>query len=215
MLGLAVGRAAIGDIDEARTLIDRAASILRELGMALELAAAVGLSAAVVEMMSGDLEIAEAAIRPAYETLKAMGEKARLSSRAAILAGIVYELGRYEEAMVLVDEAEASSAADDMEPQIWLRGVRAKVLARRGRFDDAEREARENARLAEETDWPAYTGMAWSDLAEVLYLAGRSDDAVVAARRAEEFFERKGSLALRDRVRTFREELEAGTVESR
>jgi tetratricopeptide (TPR) repeat protein len=152
MLGLAVSRAAIGDIDEARSLIDRGASILRELGMALELAAAVGLSAAVVEMMSGDLEVAEAAIRPGYETFKAMGEKARLSSRAAILAGIVYGLGRHEEAMALADEAEASSAADDMEPQIWLRGVRAKVFARRGRFDDAEREARENVHLAEQTD---------------------------------------------------------------
>jgi hypothetical protein len=52
--------------------------------------------------------------------------------------------------------------------------------------------------------------MAWSDLAEVLHLAGRPDDAVVAARRAEEFFEQKGSLVLLERVRTFRAELEAG-----
>jgi hypothetical protein len=85
--------------------------------------------------------------------------------------------------------------------------VRAKVLARRGLFDQAEREARENARLAEETDWLGYTGMAWSDLAEVLYLADGLGDAAVAARRAEEFFERKGSLVLLERVRRFREGL--------
>ena len=48
-----------------------------------------------------------------------------------MLAGIVYEQGRYDEAMSLAEEADAVSAPDDMEPQIWLRGVRAKVLARR------------------------------------------------------------------------------------
>jgi class 3 adenylate cyclase/tetratricopeptide (TPR) repeat protein len=214
-LGLAVSRAVIGEIDAARAEFERGASILRELGMTLELAAAGGLMGAVVEMLAGDLAAAEAAVRPAYETLREMGEKARLSSRSAILAGIVYEQGRYDEAMDLADETDSVSAPDDMEPQIWLRGVRAKVLARRGRFDVAEREARENARLAEETDWPGYTGMAWSDLAEVVYLAGRPAEAAAAARRAEEFLERKGSLVLLDRVRRFREGLEAqgsGTV---
>ena len=49
--------------------------------------------------------------------------------------------------------------------------------------------------------------MAWSDLAEVLFLAGRLGDAAVAARRAEEVLERKGSLVLLERVRRFREGL--------
>jgi len=88
--------------------------------------------------------------------------------------------------------------------------VRAKVLARRGRFEEAEREARENARLAEETDWPGYTGTAWIDVAEVLQRAGRPDPAAAAARRAEEFFEMKGDLVSLGRARAFREEMEAG-----
>jgi class 3 adenylate cyclase/tetratricopeptide (TPR) repeat protein len=209
LLGLAVSRTMLGDFDEARALVERGSSILRELGMTLELAAAGGWAAAIVELTAGNVEAAEAQLRPAYETLKAMGEKARLSSRSAYLASIVYEQGRYDEAMELAEETDAVSAVDDMEPQIWLRGVRAKVLARRGRFDEAEREARENARLAERTDWPGYTGMAWSDLAEVLHLAGRPNDSVEAARRAEGFLEAKGSFVLRDRVRRFRAEIEA------
>ena len=209
LIGLAVGLAMTGEIEEARAILDQGASILRELGMTLELAATAGLYGAVVEMLAGDHEAAEAAIRTSYDTLKSAGEKARLSSRAALLAGIVYQQGRYDEAMDFADEADAVSALDDMEPQIWLRGVRAKVLARRGRFDDAEREARENVRLAEETDWPGYTGTAWTDLAEVLHLGGRVDDAAAAARRAEEFLEEKGDLVSLDRARTFREELEA------
>jgi tetratricopeptide (TPR) repeat protein len=208
LLGLAVSRALIGDFDEARSHLKRGASILRELGMTIELAASVGLSGGFVEMLAGDLEAAEATVRLGYETLKEMGESLRVSSRAALLANILYLQQRYDEAMDLADEADVS-ARDDMEPRIWLRGVRAKVLARRGRFDEAELEARDNARLAEETDWPGYKGMAWSDLAEVSHLAGRPSDAVAAARRAEGFLEAKGSLVLLDRIRTFREEMEA------
>jgi class 3 adenylate cyclase/tetratricopeptide (TPR) repeat protein len=213
LIGLAVSHAMTGDIKEARALLARGASILRELGMTLELAATAGLYGAVIEMLAGDLEAAEAAIRTSYETLKAAGEKARSSSRAALLARVLYQLGRYDEGMNLADEADSVSALDDMEPQIWLRGVRAKVLARRGRFEDAEREARENARLAEETDWPGYTGTAWTDVAEVLHLASLPDDAAAAARRAEEFFEMKGDLVSLDRIRGFREEIESGRTE--
>jgi class 3 adenylate cyclase/tetratricopeptide (TPR) repeat protein len=209
MIGLAVSHATIGQTEEARAFLNRGASLLRELGMTLELAATAGLYGAVIEMLAGDLEAAEAAIRASYDTLKAAGEKARLSSRAALLARVAYQLGRFDEAMDLADEADSVSTPDDMEPQIWLRGVRAKVLARRGRFEDAEREARENARLAEETDWPGYTGTAWTDLAEVLHLAGHLDDAAAAAGKAAEFFEEKGDLVSLGRARAFREEIEA------
>jgi tetratricopeptide (TPR) repeat protein len=213
LIGLAVSRAMIGDAGEARALLGRGGAILQDLGMTLELAATAGLYGAVVEMLVGDLEAAEAAIRISYDTLKSKGEKARLSSRAALLARIAYQLGRFDEAMDLADEADAVSALDDMEPQIWLRGVRAKVLARRGHFEVAEREARENARLAEETDWPGYTGAAWTDLAEVLHLAGRLHDAATAAGKAEEFFKMKGDLVSLGRARAFREEIEAVSTE--
>jgi class 3 adenylate cyclase/tetratricopeptide (TPR) repeat protein len=213
LIGLAVSHAMIGDTEEARTLLGRGAAILRDLGMTLELAATAGLYGAVVETLAGDHQAAEAAIRVSYDTLKTAGEKARLSSRAAFLARVVYQLGRYDEAIDLADEADSVSTLDDMEPQIWLRGVRAKVLARRGRSEEAEREARENVRLAGETDWPGYTGTAWTDLAEVLHLAGRVDDAAAAARMAEGFFEVKGDLVSLGRARAFRQEIEATGTE--
>jgi class 3 adenylate cyclase/tetratricopeptide (TPR) repeat protein len=209
LLGLAVSHVMLGEVDEARALLRRGATILEELGMTVELAAAGGMCGGIVELVAGDLAAAEAAVRPAFETLAAMGEKARLSSRAAILSAIVYEQGRYDEAMRLADEADAVSAADDMEPQIWFRGVRAKVLARRERFDEGEREARETARLADGTDWPGYAGFAWLDLCEVLRLAGRADEAIDAAREAEARFDRKGVVVMLERARAIRRELEA------
>jgi class 3 adenylate cyclase/tetratricopeptide (TPR) repeat protein len=210
LLGLAVSRAMLGEFDEARILLRQGSAILEELGMTLEVAASGGLCGGIVELTAGDLAAAEAILRPAYETLLAMGEKARSSSRAAILSAVVYEQGRYDEAMRLADEADAVSAVDDMEPRVWLRGVRAKVWARRGHFVEAEAEARENARLADETDWPAYAGSAWLDLSEVLRLAGRPGDAAEAAREAEARFERKGIVVLLERARARRSELEAG-----
>jgi class 3 adenylate cyclase/tetratricopeptide (TPR) repeat protein len=209
LLGLAVNHVMLGDVDDARALLRRGATILEELGMTLELAAAAGQCGGIVELLAGDFSAAEAAVRPAFETLAAMGEKARLSSRAAILSAILYEQGRYDEAMRMAEEADAVSAADDMEPQIWLRGVRAKVLAHLGRFDEGEREARENARLADGTDWPGYAGFAWLDLCEVLRLAGRADEAIDAAGEAETRFERKGIVVMLERARAIRRELEA------
>jgi class 3 adenylate cyclase/tetratricopeptide (TPR) repeat protein len=208
-LGLAVSLAMLGRFDDARARIERGASILRDLGMTLELAAAGGLSEGIVELTAGDLAAAEAVIRPSYETLAAMGEKARMTSRAAILAAVLYEKGRYDEAMDLAEQTLAITAPDDMEPQIWLRGTRAKILARRERSEHAEQEARENVRLAERTDWPAYTGMAWFDFAEVLRLGGRHHEAAEAAGRAEAYQEKKGSTVMAARARALREELEA------
>jgi tetratricopeptide (TPR) repeat protein len=148
-------------------------------------------------------------VRPAYETLAAMGEKARLSSRAALLAAIVYEQGRFDEAVRLAEEADAISAADDIEPQGWSRGVRAKALAQRGRIDEAEREARENVGLAEPTDWLLYRGMAWFDLGEVLRLGGRSREAAEAYRSAEMLYEEKGSTVLAAKARAAQESVGA------
>ena len=183
----------IGEFEEARSLIGRAGSILDELGMTLELAATGGLTPGMVELTAGEAVAAEAAVRPAYEALAAMGEQARLSSRAAILAASVYEQGLFEEALRLTDEADAVSAADDIEPQGWLHGVRAKALARLGRFEEAEREARATVELMEPTDWLPYRAMAWFDLGEVLRLAGRHDEAAEAFRRAGTSTSRRGA----------------------
>ncbi|HEV2951909.1 MAG TPA: AAA family ATPase, partial [Actinomycetota bacterium] len=215
LLGLAVSLAMVGRFDEARSVGRRGASILKELGMALELAATAGMSASIVEMLASDLEAAEAAIRPAYDTLKGMGELGRLSSRAPVLGEALYGQGRIDEALTVAEEAVAISAPDDMEPQIWSRSVRAKALARLQRFDVAEREARASVALAEATDWPGYQGTAWLALAEVLHLAARPKEAAKAASEAEARFDRKGSTVMASRARAFREELEAGNVEGR
>ena len=72
-------------------------------------------------------------------------------------------------------------ASDDAITQMLWRQVRAKVLARRGESDEAERLAREAVGVAEATDFLDPQGDVYADLAEVLLLGGRPEEAISRA----------------------------------
>jgi tetratricopeptide (TPR) repeat protein len=78
----------------------------------------------------------------------------------------------------------------------WRR-VRAKVLARKGQFQEAVDLATGAADMVRPSDDLDKRGQALLDLAEVLRLASRMGEAATAARDALDLFERKGSLAKR------------------
>ena len=84
---------------------------------------------------------------------------------------------------------------------LW-RQVKAKVLARRGEHAEAERLAREAVAIGDETDMLDAQGDAYADLAEVLLLAGKPDEAAGALEQALERYERKGNLVSAERART-------------
>jgi len=93
---------------------------------------------------------------------------------------------------------------------MW-RQVRAKVLARRGELETAERLAREAVELAETTDSLNWRGDARRDLAEVLRLAGRTQEAADAARSALSLYEQKGNVVMAGRARAVLDELVSAT----
>jgi Flp pilus assembly protein TadD len=113
----------------------------------------------------------------------------------SFLASVLYDRGDYPGAERLVPVVERAVVADDIFVQIALRSIRAKLLARRGSFDRAEELAREAVALSEPTDTLRYKGDALMDLADVLSLAGRDDEAVRVVLRARALYERKGALA--------------------
>ena len=90
---------------------------------------------------------------------------------------------------------------EDVTTQMFARQVQAKVLARRGQHAEGERVAREAVALADGTDGLIFQGDALRDLAEVLELAGRREEATTALREALDRYERKGALAPAERVR--------------
>ena len=150
---------------------------------------------AALEVLAGDYESAERVVRPSVAILLEAGEKAYYSSCLGYLAEAVYGQGRYDEAEQLALEAGEAGGADDVETQRLSLGVRAKVLARKGESAEAERLVRHVIELLEPTDTLTGKAEALLDLAKVLELTGRRDEAVAAVREAAELYAAKGAKA--------------------
>jgi tetratricopeptide (TPR) repeat protein len=196
-----------GRFDEARDLYARARTIREDLGMLLG-TATLRQVAWLIEMVADRPDAAERELRPAHETLEAMGDQASFFENVDMLAQAVYAQGRYEEADELATITErAGMHADDPEGQIGWRRVRAKVLAQAGAFEDAERLAREAVETAASTDMTNDRADTAMDLAEVLRLAGRDEDAAAVVGEAVELYESKGNVVLAERGRRLLEDL--------
>jgi len=194
-----------GRFDQARDLIAGARATLEERGQRMAAAAAPSLFLGQVELLAGDPAAAEAALRAGYDALERMGEKAYLSTVAAYLAEALYAQRRYAEAEDLTVASDSAAAPDDVESQVRWRCVRAKVLARRGEQDEAERIAREALALADETDYLQTRADARIGLAEVLSLAAQPGEAARALAEASELYEGKGIVILATRTRALLE----------
>jgi ATP/maltotriose-dependent transcriptional regulator MalT len=189
-----------GDFRLARELLARGRQTLAELGFTL-LVAMCAQEAHYVEILAGDPAAAARITRDAYTQLEPTGERAYLSTAAALLAHALYELGELDEAERYSRVSEQGSAAEDVFSQVLWRSSRAKILARRGEAAAAEALAREAVELAEGTDLLNTQGDTLADLAEVLTLAGDTAGAASVLEQAAERFERKGNIASLARVR--------------
>jgi tetratricopeptide (TPR) repeat protein len=167
--------------------------LAEELGFKLWFAG-FSLVSADVELLAGDPVTAEWKLRRGYRILDGAGERRVLSTVASRLAETVYLQHRYDEAEQLTNISEQLAGSGDIASHIERRSVRAKVVAKRGEFELAERLAREAVRLADETDDIGRQAMARVDLAEVLRSAGRSDNTISLVDHARGLFEQKGNV---------------------
>ena len=179
--------------DKARGLLERGEGIAEELGFMLWFAG-FSLVSADVELLAGDPAAGERRLRRGFDVLRKMGERGVLSWVASRLARTVYVQGRYDEAEKLAKTSEQLGGRGDAASRIESRSIRAKVLAHRGSFDEAESLAREAVQLAEKTDDIGSQATAIRDLAEVLDLAGRTNEVTSLLLRARTLFEQKGNV---------------------
>jgi tetratricopeptide (TPR) repeat protein len=191
MAGLAALTAMQGRAAEGVELMNRTMLRMDEIGEWIWVAA---FWMGFVSVWLEDLASAENVLRPAYAALGEMGEKSHFSSIAHSLANVTYAQGDYDEAERMTHECETACRPNDVHSHILWRSIRAKVLARRQAFEEAERLGREAIELAEAGDFLLAQGDALADFAEVLELAGRSEEATAAYRRAIELHELKGNL---------------------
>jgi tetratricopeptide (TPR) repeat protein len=191
LTSLAGFRAMRGDFDIARALYREAEETLEELGFKVRMAGRSQIYGRI-ECLAGDLSAAEAKLRWAAEVLEQMGETGRLSTVAAHLADVLYRQGHYDEADHFAQLSRRVTAPEDVISQMLWRSVRAKISATCGDFDVAGSLAREAVELAEQSDALDSRANAQMDLAEVLTLAGRPEEAAEAVKRAIELYEAKG-----------------------
>ena len=179
-----------GRFDDARQAGAERRKIYSELGLKLELAA-TEMVTGWVELLAGSPARAEAELRLACQTLRAMGERAYLSTMLADLAHVLYAQGRYDEADDVSREAEETTQPGDVASEVLWRTVRSKVLARRGEHQAAERVAGEAVEWARRTDDIRTLADALVALAEVLSIGGRRVEARPHLEEALALYEQK------------------------
>jgi class 3 adenylate cyclase/tetratricopeptide (TPR) repeat protein len=193
MCTLAQLKAMNGELEAARGLYRRGRATLRDLGQGV-FAASTGLDLARVELHGGDLAIAEREVRTDYEFLARTGETYFLSTMAALLSRIVRDQGRDDEALTLSQIAEGATAVDDIESQALWRSIRAPIVARDGNIALAEELARTALEFVRRTEAHLLQADALTELATVLRIAGKPDQASRVIREAIALYSSKGDV---------------------
>jgi tetratricopeptide (TPR) repeat protein len=204
LAGLAALEGMLGRMREADELIGRAGTIMDDTGEWIWI---VSVWRAFIFSWKDDPVAAEHDIRPAYETLKRIGEKSHFSTLSTMLSNAVYQQGRYEEAVELTRECEEAARLNDVHSQTVWRSVRAKALAHTGELVSAVPLAREAVAFASGSDFHLARADALRDLAEILDLAGDAEAAAAALVEAIRFYELKGNLVSAAKASILLEEL--------
>jgi class 3 adenylate cyclase/tetratricopeptide (TPR) repeat protein len=201
-------RAMQGEVGEARRLIDRSRAIYEELGLTYRFAMHLGIYSAGLHTLVGNHGAAAHDRRQAIDLLASIGEKGGRSTLTALYAGTLYDLGRYTDAERHANFAEEMSAIDDQATlgEVWA--VRAKILARKGDFEQAKEAAEEAVKIAVGTDDLEAHGYRWMDKAEVLSLAGDPQGAASCLKQTLELFEQKGHVVGAQETRALLAELQ-------
>jgi tetratricopeptide (TPR) repeat protein len=184
-----------GRFAEARSLVADARAMFGELGQDSNAADDCSLFEARIELVAGDVAAASHVLEGNCEALRRMGNYAQLANRAAELAETLLVLGRNREAEQWCWLSEETGASDDVWTQIGWRSAKAKLRAHGGRLADAEALAGEALALVEATDALNHRAKTLLDLAEVVGLGGRAEEAREAAEEALALFSQKGNIA--------------------
>jgi len=198
--------AMVGRFELARRLLATSNATYADLGLTLN--AATSQNEAVVELLAGNPVAAEASLRTGYRALEEMGDLMFLPTTAAFLGRALLQQGRDPEAEHLLGISARLAGRDDLLTQILWRGVRARLLARRGETSEAEVLAREAVALADATDFINQRADASLDLSHVLEASRGQSEAVAAASEALRLYEWKGNAVAAAATRRRLDELE-------
>ena len=197
---LALLYAFAGRHEEAEQAMERSRRVRMELGQEID-HAGLSLDLTWIALLAGRPERAEPELRAAAEVLERAGEEGFLASVAAFLAEVLYRLGRDKEAEEWTQRSEQATSPEDVEAQAMWRTTRARLLARRGKAEEALRLSAEAVEWIRRSDNLQVFGDCLSNRAEVLRLLGRPDEARPILEEALSVYERKGIVPSIERTR--------------
>jgi tetratricopeptide (TPR) repeat protein len=209
-LAIALARAELlaaqGEVDAARAHLEGAQRLARERGVTLSVSSL--RVAGEVELIAGDLSAAEARFRAFCQTLEERGDWGHYVTALPFLVDALHAQGRGGELAEAIEAAERMVIDDDLDGQIGLRRVHARLRADEGDLGDAKRLGREAVELAAQSDYLAVHAQSLVDLAYVLEKAGDLDGAMRALEDACTLYDRKGhsvgAARARERIATLR-----------
>jgi len=181
-----------GRFAEAREHLAVARTGFEELGNRHRLAGILEIEG-IIASFEGDAVGAARQLREAFDAMTATGDRSFASTFAASLGRGLLDLGDFDQALRFGDIARTTSSSDDAISQAGGRAVQARVLSEHGDHEAAEALAREAEGLMAATDYLVSHGEVSEDLARVLHGAGKTDEAMSAARAAIALFEAKGA----------------------
>ena len=189
----ALGLSMLGLFEEARAILSDVRAEYADRGSTTSLALVTAHARAGVELLAEEPAAAVEFGEEGCRLLEEAGERGWLSTALGMLAQALYALDRLDEAERRAVRAAELGASDDAITQMLSRQVRAKVLARRGEHAEAERLAREAVAIGDEAEIIDSLADALMDLAEVLELADRREEAAGEVEKALSLYERKGN----------------------
>ncbi|HWO81860.1 AAA family ATPase [Gaiella sp.] len=183
------------DIVSARAALTRMREIAERQGQRLVLWASWGQNVGRTELLAGDPERAEAALRPSWEALRDAGSLAFSSTLAGQLGHALVELGRADEGAAFAEIARDAAGEADVLSQVLWRSALARALALQGNGEHPRSLADEAVALAASTEWPNVLADTLIDRARVAMLAGDPARAEEDVERATVIYVAKGNTA--------------------
>jgi tetratricopeptide (TPR) repeat protein len=189
-----------GEFELARELVRGGRQAYVDAGLLVS-AGGIAMSEAEIEARAGDPAAAERVLREGLEMLEGIGERGYYPTAALTLADLLYVEGHYDDVREWAEKARAITGPDDLVNFVYLDSIEGVLLAREGRFDEAEARARNAVDLTATIDHGETRAVALRYLAEVLALAGRTEEAARAAADALAVRDEKGDVTGAARMR--------------
>src|SRR5512133_2433288 len=193
-------KAMLGDFQRARELVAHAQHVLQERIRLPRPRTFVGLRTAGVEVLAGNPEAAERALRPALEVALMVGDRDEASQSAAELSLLLSRRGAADEAAGVATLAADQAPAESVTAQALAGAAKARILLGCGDHREAERFAREAIKLVP-ADMLNLRASLLVGLAEILVAAGRHEEAQPVSAEAVQLYERKRNLVAAQAVR--------------